>query len=97
MLGLAVVNDRATRGGIESLQREASGAQRYLERSLANAEAAKAMGMVPALLERWTAMNLRVRELQHATAGRSVALAALIRMYRQARCRWASSRSAPTW
>ena len=84
MLGLAVLNDRLTRRSIESLQRSASGAQRYLEASIANAEAAEAMGMADALLARWQHMNARILELQRPTAQRSVALAALTRMTRQA-------------
>jgi PrtD family type I secretion system ABC transporter len=84
MLGLALVNDRLTRRGIEQLQREAGGAQRYLEASMANAEAAEAMGMGDALLARWRQLNERVQALQRPTASRSVALAALTRTARQA-------------
>jgi PrtD family type I secretion system ABC transporter len=84
MLGLALINDRLTRRNIESLQRAASGAQRYLEASMANAEAAEAMGMVDALLSRWRQMNGRVVALQGRTARRSVAAAAVTRVTRQA-------------
>jgi PrtD family type I secretion system ABC transporter len=84
MLGLAVLNDRVTRGAIESLQREAGGVQRFLETSMANAEAAQVMGMGPALLARWERLNGPVLELQRSAAGRSVALAAVTRTMRQA-------------
>jgi PrtD family type I secretion system ABC transporter len=84
MLGLAVVNDRMTRRDIETLQRDASAAQRYLEASLANAEAAEAMGMSDALLGRWRELNAKVTALQGRSAGRTVALAAATRSARQA-------------
>lgn len=84
MLGLALLNDRLTRHNIEALQRGASRTQRYLEASMANAEAAEAMGMADALLTRWQKMNAKVLALQRPTARRSVALAAFTRSTRQA-------------
>ncbi len=84
MLGLAFLNDWLTRRDIEALQRGASKAQRYLEASMVNAEAAEAMGMGDSLLARWRQMNQRVQQLQRPTARRSVALAAFTRSTRQA-------------
>jgi PrtD family type I secretion system ABC transporter len=84
MLSIALVNDRLTRRSIEKVQYEAGGAMRYLESSMVNAEAAEAMGMTDALLARWQRLNARVQALQAPTAARSVALAALTRMARQA-------------
>lgn len=83
MLALAFVTDRVTRTGVERLQREASAAHRFLEGSIANAEVAQAMGMVPALLSRWSKMNGPVLQLQQSTARRSVFFAALTRTFRQ--------------
>jgi PrtD family type I secretion system ABC transporter len=84
MLALALLNDRMTRSGIESLQREAARSNRYLEASLANAEVAQALGMTPALIERWRELNQNVLELQGPLARRTVAMAATTRTFRQA-------------
>lgn len=83
MLTLAVVNDRMTRSSIDKLQREAAGASRYLETSLANAEIAQTLGMTDALLDRWRDKNAQVLVLQEETARKTVAMAALTRMLRQ--------------
>ncbi len=83
MLALALLNDRLTRQGIESLQRGTSRTQRYLEASMANAEVAEAMGMAESLLQRWQKMNSRMLGLQRPTAQRSVAMAAITRTTRQ--------------
>ncbi len=83
MLLLAFLNDRLTRSGIESLQREAAQSGRYLEASLANAEVVQALGMAPALIDRWCAMNQKVTELQRPIAARTVAIASATRALRQ--------------
>jgi ATP-binding cassette, subfamily C, type I secretion system permease/ATPase len=84
MLGLAVFNDFITRRDIESLQKAAGGATRYLEASLQNAEVAQAMGMTDALLARWRQKNAEVTALQGPTARKSVLMAAATRTFRQA-------------
>jgi PrtD family type I secretion system ABC transporter len=84
MLALALLNDRLTRRDIESLQREASKATRYLEASMANAEVAQSLGMGDALVARWRRLNAAVSALQGPTARRSVAMAAFTRTMRQA-------------
>ena len=84
MLGLAVLTDRATRGAVEALQKEASRGQRFLETSMANAEAAQVMGMSQAVLARWERLNAPVLELQRGAARVTVALAATTRTVRQA-------------
>jgi PrtD family type I secretion system ABC transporter len=83
MLGLAVLNDRLTRGDIEALQKEASKATRYLESSMANAEVVHSLGMGDALVARWRDLSAVVTELQGPTARKSVAMAATTRMVRQ--------------
>jgi len=83
MLGLAVANDRITRSGIESLQKEASKATRYLESSLHNAEVVQSLGMGETLIRRWQGLNAKVTELQGPTARKSVAMASFTRMTRQ--------------
>lgn len=84
MLVLAVANDRITRRDIESLQKEAAKATRYLEASMHNAEVAHSLGMADALVGRWQALNAKVTELQGPTARKSVAMAAFTRTTRQA-------------
>jgi PrtD family type I secretion system ABC transporter len=84
MLLLAILNDRMTRSGIEAVQREAVGAGRYLEASLANAEVVQALGMAPALIGRWRRMNQKVTELQRPIARKSVAMTSTTRALRQA-------------
>jgi len=83
MLVLAVINDRMTRRGIETLQSEAAKATRYLESSMHNAEVVQSLGMTDALIGRWQDQNAKVSELQRTTASRSVAMAAFTRMVRQ--------------
>ena len=84
MLVLALVNDVITRREIEALQKAASGATRYLEASLQNAEVAQTLGMTDALIARWRQKNAEVTALQRPTATKTVAMAALIRTVRQA-------------
>lgn len=83
MLALALLNDRITRRGIESVQREAARSTRYLEASMQNAEVAQALGMSNALIDRWRVLNAKVSELQGPTARRSVGMAAITRTTRQ--------------
>ena len=83
MLLLAFLNDRLTRTGIETLQREAARSGRYLEASLANAEVVQALGMAPALIDRWCGMNSKVTELQRPIAVKTVAIASATRTLRQ--------------
>lgn len=84
MLVLALVNDVITRREIEALQKAASGATRYLEASLQNAEVAQTLGMTDALVARWRQKNAEVTALQRPTATKTVAMAALTRTVRQA-------------
>ena len=83
MLALALINDFATRREIEALQKAAAGATRYLESSLQNAEVAQTLGMTDALVARWRRKNAEVTALQHPTATKTVAMAALTRTVRQ--------------
>ena len=83
MLGLALLNDAITRRDIESLQKAAGGATRYLEASLQNAEVAQTLGMTEALLARWRQKTAEVTALQGPTARKSVLMAATTRTVRQ--------------
>jgi len=83
MLALALINDFVTRPEIEALQKTATGATRYLDASLQNAEVAQTLGMTDALIARWRAKNAEVTALQQHTATKTVAMAALTRTVRQ--------------
>ncbi len=83
MIGLAVLNDLLTRREIEDLQRAASGAQRWIEHAMRNAEVTQALGMGDGVLTRWRALNHQAAELQRPTARCSVAMAAAARTLRQ--------------
>ncbi len=84
MLVLALANDLATRRGIETVQTQAAQATRALEASLQNAEVVQALGMAPAVLQRWQSLNAACATVQQALARRSVPLAAATRAMRQA-------------
>lgn len=83
MLLLALANDLATRRGIETVQTQAAQATRSLEASLQNAEVVQALGMAPAVLQRWQSLNVAGAAVQQALARRSVPLAAATRALRQ--------------
>jgi PrtD family type I secretion system ABC transporter len=83
MLTLAIVNDRITRRGIESVQQQAGQTARVLEGGLANAEVVQTLGLADAVLARWGRLNHELVTMQQATARRTVALAALARLLRQ--------------
>ncbi|HEV8315105.1 MAG TPA: type I secretion system permease/ATPase [Burkholderiaceae bacterium] len=84
MLGLALVNDLLTRRDIDAVVKSSSAATRYLEASLQNAEVAQTLGMTDALIARWRQKNADAAALQAPTARKTVAMAALTRMVRQA-------------
>ena len=83
MLSLAFLNDRMTRSGMEALRREAARSSRYLEVSMANAEIVQALGMAPALIERWRGLNNKVTDLQRSISRKTVGMTATTRTLRQ--------------
>ncbi len=83
MLALAFTNDRLTRKGIEEIQRESGGTQRFLDQAMGNAEVAQSMGMADALVARWNAMTTKVSHLQDPLATRTVAMGSATRIARQ--------------
>jgi PrtD family type I secretion system ABC transporter len=83
MLGLALLNDRLTRAGIEAAQSESAAATRYLESSMANAEVVQALGMGDALVARWRRRNAGAAREHGPLARRTLAMAAFTRTTRQ--------------
>jgi len=83
MLGLAVANHLATRRAIEAVQQRAAQATRSLETCLLNAEVVQALGLAPAVLARWQALNAAGATAHATLAARSVLLASMTRTARQ--------------
>ena len=57
MLVLAVLNERLTRKPIERSQVEARRAGRFIDANVRNAEVVNALGMLPAVTQRWAKLN----------------------------------------
>ena len=57
MLALAALNELATRRPLERAQAEARRAGRFIDANLRNAEVVSALGMLPAVTRRWSALN----------------------------------------
>ena len=83
MVILAWLNDRVSRGSMETLQKEGRRASQYVESSLRNAEVLQALGMTESLLARWHSLQNRLASMQLAASRSSVAFAAASRFLRQ--------------
>ena len=83
MLGLAWLNDRLSRKGLDQMQQEGQRAARYVEGSMRNAEALAAMGMTQRMMKRWRALQDDVLKLQTDAAATSSVFTALSRLLRQ--------------
>ena len=83
MLGLAWLNDRLSRKGLDEVQQEGRRAARYVEGSMRNAEALAAMGMTQRMMKRWRALQDGVLKLQTDAATTSSVFTALSRLLRQ--------------
>ena len=57
MLMLAVLNERLTRKPLERSQVEARRAGRFIDANVRNAEVVNALGMLPAVTQRWAKLN----------------------------------------
>ena len=57
MLTLAVLNERLTRAPLERSQVEARRAGRFIDANVRNAEVVNALGMLPAVTQRWAQLN----------------------------------------
>lgn len=84
MLTLAWLNDRASRGALDGLQKDGRRAAQYVENSMRNAEVLQALGMTEKLLERWRTLQDHVAALQTSASRTSVAFTAATRFVRQA-------------
>jgi PrtD family type I secretion system ABC transporter len=84
MLVLAWLNDKFTRGTLDTLQTEGQRASRHVEGSLRNAEVLQAMGMTQRLLGHWREQQDRLLEMQTRATRTSVAFVAITKFVRQA-------------
>jgi PrtD family type I secretion system ABC transporter len=57
MVGLAYLNERLTREPLERAQIEARRAGRFIDANVRNAEVVNALGMLPAVTQRWARLN----------------------------------------
>jgi len=77
MILLAALNERFTRRPLERAQAEARRASRFVEAGVRNAEVITALGMLPALARRWSALteNALREQAQAGTLGNSFSAA----------------------
>jgi len=83
MVLIAVANERFTRKPLERVQVEARRAGRYVDSAVRNAEVATALGMLPALTRRWSALNDRVLREQAAASATGGAFSSATKFTRQ--------------
>ena len=83
MVLIAVANERFTRKPLERVQAEARRAGRYVDAAVRNAEVATALGMLPALTRRWSALNDRVLREQALAAATGGAFSSATKFTRQ--------------
>jgi PrtD family type I secretion system ABC transporter len=75
-------NEKATRPATEEMGRRARSAARFIDASVRNAEAVRALGMGDAITERWFAMNDRVIAAQLESGRRAGVITAATRFTR---------------
>jgi ATP-binding cassette subfamily C exporter for protease/lipase/ATP-binding cassette subfamily C protein EexD len=80
----AYLNEKLTRQGLERAQVEARRAGRFIDSSLRNAEVVAALGMLPAVTGRWSALNDGALAEQLRAGRRGARLAGCTRFTRQA-------------
>lgn len=71
LLGLAVANEIVTRKTLGEAGRESIAASSFVESSLRSSEAVHAMGMMPAIIDRWLEKRDRVLALQASASDRA--------------------------
>lgn len=83
MIALAYFNERFTRRPLERVQAEARRASRFVDAGVRNAEVVTALGMLPALTRKWSAMNERVLREQAIASGLGNSFSAATKFTRQ--------------
>jgi PrtD family type I secretion system ABC transporter len=80
---VAVVNEKLTRERLERLQSGTREAARYVDTSLRNAEVVSALGMVPAVTQRWAKLNNDLQKLQMETSRTAGQISGITKFMRQ--------------
>ena len=83
MIALAVVNDRLTRKPVERVQENLRRSGAFSDIVARNREVVHALGMLPAVTRRWSALNDRTLAEQIGAGGRALNLTALSKVARQ--------------
>jgi len=83
MLTLAFFNERMTRKPLERSQNEGRRAARFIDTSVRNADVVNALGMLPAVVRRWTELNEAALAEQARATRSGTALSALTKFTRQ--------------
>lgn len=84
MLLLTIINEKATRKPLDAASDASRKAARQVETALRSAESVNAMGMGPAVLERWKAINHEAIGLQSFASNRAGIISGSTRFFRQA-------------
>ncbi len=83
LLGLAYLNEKLTRKGLEDLQAEGRKAGRFIDQTVRNAEVVNALGMVGGVTRKWEALNRGVLGYQVRTSQLGGAISGLTKFMRQ--------------
>ena len=83
MLTLAFFNERRTREPMERAQIEGRHAARWIDTTLRNAEVVRALGMLPSVTRRWSALNETALRAQADATRSGAALSGTSRFMRQ--------------
>lgn len=82
LVGLAVINELATKKPLEQSQEGAIQSSQLADIASRNAEAIEAMGMLDPIVHNWTEFNKPVNELQHVASSRNNIIQAISRFLR---------------
>lgn len=82
LFGLGIWNELATRAGMAEANQLSLASARYLNGTLQNAEVIRALGMLPALRERWHDLQQRMIAAQAASSDRGGRINAMTRFVR---------------
>ncbi|MDX2121394.1 MAG: ABC transporter transmembrane domain-containing protein, partial [Gemmatimonadota bacterium] len=83
LLGLAYLNEKLTRKGLEDLQAEGRKAGRFIDQTVRNAEVVNALGMVGGVTRKWEALNRGVLGHQVRASQLGGAISGLTKFMRQ--------------
>ncbi|MSR15422.1 MAG: type I secretion system permease/ATPase [Gammaproteobacteria bacterium] len=81
--GIAIANERMTRGGFDAAATETRRAIRYVESAAQNAEVMVVLGMLPGLIKRWRKIATNAAELQARASSRGAVFTGITRYLRQ--------------